>query len=97
MLTQRQINLAALPDLCYSINIETGETVILKKDETGYYPTDYGVQGEAAVTAMNQRMGVTPAQRAAMEIGSMAGFHAPGANPDRYDENGRFKREPKVD
>uniref|UniRef100_A0AB74UII9 Uncharacterized protein n=1 Tax=Caulobacter phage BL57 TaxID=3348355 RepID=A0AB74UII9_9VIRU len=93
MLTQRQINLAALPDLCYAVSLETGETIVLKKDETGYYPTGYGVQGQEVVDRLNERLGVTKAQVAAMTLGSVAGFHAPGADPACYDENGVYKRE----
>ncbi|AXQ68409.1 hypothetical protein HOT99_gp208 [Caulobacter phage CcrBL10] len=95
MMTLRQINLAALPDLCYAVSPADGTTVVLKKDETGYYPTGYGVQGQDVVDSLNERMGVTKQQRAAMEFGSIAGFHAPGASIDHYDENGRFKRSTK--
>ena len=34
---------------------------------------------------LNERMGVTPAQRLAMEIGSMAGWDVPGADPKNYE------------
>jgi hypothetical protein len=40
--------------------------------------------------------GVTPAQIEAMMVGSMFGWHVPGANPDRYDVDGRLVREGKV-
>ena len=33
-------------------------------------------------------MGVTKAQAAAMEAGSMFGWHVPGADPKNYDDNG---------
>lgn len=89
MSLQLSQNLAKLPDLCYSVSLIDGITIVLKKGETGYYDTGYGVQGEDAVNRLNERLGVTRQQRAAMELGSIAGFHAPGANPDMYDEAGK--------
>ena len=88
-------NIAALPETAYAIEPSTGNTVIVKRGDTGFYDTGYGAQGVEAVKRLNERMGVTPAQAAAMEFGSMFGFHAPGANPDAYDEDGRFKRAAK--
>lgn len=82
-------NMAKLPDLCYSVHIESGDTVVLKKGEKGFYDTGYGAQGDAVVDRLNERLGVTRQQRAAMELGSLVGFHAPGADPDRYDANGK--------
>lgn len=88
-------NIAALPETAYAIEPSTGNTVIVKRGETGFYDPSYGAQGVEAVKRLNERMGVTPAQAAAMEFGSMFGFHAPGASPDAYDEDGRFKRAAK--
>ena len=34
---------------------------------------------------LNEKLGVTPAQRQAMEIGSMAGWDVPGADPKNYE------------
>lgn len=85
-----------LPDACYSINrVENPLTlIIIKKGESGYYRTDYpnAANPEAAKEwrdEMNARLGVTKAQRVAMEVGSMFGWKCSGANPDNYDSEGR--------
>ena len=36
---------------------------------------------------LNEDLGVTPIQRQAMEIGSMAGWDVPGADPKHYEES----------
>ncbi|AFU86696.1 hypothetical protein D869_gp218 [Caulobacter phage CcrRogue] len=90
-----ETNLAALPETAYVVLSTTGETVIVKRGETGYYNPNYGPQGAEIVASLNKRMGVTPAQASAMEFGSMFGWDTPGASVDSYDENGRFKRPAK--
>ena len=84
---QLKANLAKLPDLCYGVLNTTHEIIVIKKGETGYYATDW----PAAKTAedangwcneMNDGLGVTRAQRNAMEHGSMFGFDCLAADPD---------------
>ena len=82
-------NLAKLPELCYAVHPTEGKTIILKAGEIGYHDPDYGVQGEEAVNRLNERMGVTRQQRAAMELGSIFGYHCPVADPDGYDATGK--------
>lgn len=91
-LSQLDQNLAGLPETAYGVEPSSGNTIIIKRGERGYYDPGYGVQPEGTVATLNTRMGVTPAQAAAMEFGSMFGWDVPGANVDSYDENGRFKR-----
>lgn len=99
MLTTRQRNLSKLPEVCYGTLLSDGSLILLKRDETGYWPTEgYSTNGlfltfSDVADMLNEKMGVTKAQRAAMELGSIAGFDAPGANPDLFDENGVMKRE----
>jgi hypothetical protein len=79
-------NCAKLPELCYSEDLANpGKVILLKRGEEGYYPFDS--QGYVAdlIPLYNAKLGVTPAQRMAMELGSLAGFHVPGANPDEHD------------
>lgn len=74
-----------LPDLCY-VHI-AGEPIgkhigIVKRGEEGYYPAP-GMTMEAA-DRKNEQMGVTHAQRDAMQAGSMFGWHVPGTNPLKW-------------
>lgn len=85
-----------LPETCYSYLRNTGELVVLKRGESGYYRTDCTTgsveTAKALMEQYNQKLGVSRAQAAAMETGAMCGWHVPGANPKNYDENGRFLR-----
>lgn len=84
-------NLAKMPPMCYAVHFATGDTVVLIKGERGYRDPGYGVQGEDVVNGLNAEMGVSRQQRAAMEAGSVLGYHMPGADPDNYDESGRSR------
>lgn len=81
---------ASLPDKCYSTLLDTGEVIILKKGESGYYKTDipFTSRDEARriVDEMNGKLGVNRAQEEAMKTGSMFHFSVPGADPSGYDE-----------
>lgn len=83
-----------LPELCYSVLGTTGELIIIKKDESGYYHTDYSTNDKSENMKLkdyyNDRLGVTHVEEMCMKCGSMFGWHVPGANPNNYDENGRF-------
>jgi hypothetical protein len=79
---------AGLPDLCYSRNGEDDQCVIIKRGVSGYYPTNYPYgYSDEIIDRLNANMGVNPAQRLAMEIGSMMGWHVPGADPARHVEH----------
>lgn len=77
-----------LPDFCYSELKSTGELIIIKNGEKGYYPSDY--MGDA--DTLNQRMGVSKGQRKAMDMGSMFGWHTKGAEPSNWYEDGTMVR-----
>ena len=92
--------LSDLPDCCYSVNKVTGEVIILKKGEKGFYKTDIPTKGHDESRELadfqNGKLGVTKAQEAAMYWGSLNGFDTLGADPKRFDENGvMLKRERK--
>ena len=81
-----------LPDCCYSVNKTTGEIIILKKGETGFYKTDISTTGREESRELadfqNSKLGVTKAQEAAMYWGSVYGFDTRGADPKQYDADG---------
>ena len=80
---------SSLPDICYSVLPSTGALICIKRGEAGYYPSvwDTGAEWKNRELAdhNNARLGVTQAQRLAMEIGSMCGWDAPGADPKAYE------------
>lgn len=95
---------STLPLTCYATNPSDGALIILKRGETGYWPTEgYKLGDRGSITTwdafadlLNERMGVTKGQRAAMEAGSLFGWHVPGANPDHYDAaTGRLRQAPQ--
>ena len=89
-----------LPETCLSTLQETGELIILKRGETGYYRSEWNTDD----AAYNQRIAedhnlarrLTPAQVEAMRVGSMFGFAVPGANPQMYLDAAKQEREYEV-
>ncbi len=76
-----------------TVAVATSNTLgIIKIGETGYYKTDWPVkdykQAQEMAAERNRRAGITPAQAAAAEIGSMMGWDVPGADPDAHEEKG---------
>ena len=80
-----------LPELCFSTLASTGQLICIKRGETGYYPSDWDTgdkeQNVGKADWLNAKLGVTPIQRQAMEVGSMAGWDVPGADPAKYEED----------
>lgn len=82
---------SSLPQQCYGVLAEAGKIIIYKKGESGYYKTDFPANQETALALAekyNAKLGVSKAQAAAMQAGSLFGWHTPAANPANYDENG---------
>lgn len=84
-----------LPETCYSVLPITGELIIIKIGEVGYYRTDYSTNSKEENIELkdyfNERCGITKVEEECMKVGSMFGWHVPGADPNNYDENGRFR------
>ena len=78
-----------LPEVCYSVLPSTGALICIKRGEAGYYPSVWDTGAEwknrELADANNKRLSITQAQRLAMEIGSMCGWDAPGADPKAYE------------
>jgi hypothetical protein len=84
-------NIAKLPDYCYSILLTDNSLIKIVAGESGYYkmnqPSDIILDGQTLdefVNELNNRIGVTMAEREAMETGSMFGWGCKGANIDNY-------------
>ncbi len=77
-----------LPELCYSVHESTGELIVIKRGECGYYPTDYNTPDKERnvelADRLNEKLGVDMWQRQAMEVGSICGWNVPGADPAKY-------------
>ncbi len=80
-----------LPELCFSTLLTTGNLICIKRGETGYYPSEWDTgdkeQNVELADQLNEQLGVTMWQRKAMEVGSMAGWGVPGADPAKYMED----------
>ena len=90
-----------LPDCCYSVNKVSGELIILKKGETGFFKTDIPTKGREESRELadfqNEKLGVSKAKEAAMYWGSLYGFDTPGADPKKFDAEGKMIRPEKSD
>ena len=77
-----------LPETCLSTMPGTGELIVLKRGETGYYRSEWNTadaeRNRQIADDHNHARGLTPAQVEAMRVGSMFGFAVPGAGPQRY-------------
>lgn len=76
-------NINKLPEACAIYHIVTKKPVILQLGEKGYYPADY-LNSADKMQAFNQAHKADAAMIAAMELGSIAGFEVPGADPDLW-------------
>lgn len=88
-----------LPEICYSILPSTGDVIIIKHGESGYYRSEYSTEDKAFnrefANDRNANLGVSKAQAEAMKAGSMFGWDTPAADPKSYNENGVLLRNPK--
>ena len=80
--------LKKLPTECFA-KTPLGETVKIKRGVMGYYKVTTSLVGLVDIDKVNEGMGCSKAQQAAMLAGSMFGWETPGADPDIYDEDGK--------
>lgn len=76
-----------LPEYCYALNPSNPRHVtIVKRGERGFWAyAELAADGaRRMVDRLNKALGVSPAQREAMQAGSMFGWHVPGARPEHY-------------
>ena len=81
-----------LPEKCFAALETTGEVIIIHRGAKGYTPTGQrpeGAGGQDGADKLNETIGVTRAQAAAMLAGSMFGWACPSADPANYDDQGR--------
>lgn len=83
---------SSLPEKCFSVLEATGEVITITRGEVGYQPTGQWAQDgptQIGADALNDTIGVTKAQVAAMKAGSLFGWDTPAADPKNYDEQGQ--------
>lgn len=81
-----------LPLFCYTTLRETGELVLIKRYEKGYFKTDYS-SGDRKMNKemeefLNRKYGITPVQKEALHCGSLFGWHHSFTNPQDYMDKG---------
>lgn len=89
---------SGLPFLCYGA-LETGALILIRRRTSGYWPAEGYSLGpfktwDEVADFLNTKRGITKAQRAAMEAGSMFGFDCAAADPASYDDTGQFIANP---
>jgi len=84
--------LEKLPAFCMSTLPSDGSLIVITHKEKGYKFSDISTpeaaENEYLAKYINDLLGVTPAQEAAMVAGSMFGWNVPAANPVNYDADG---------
>jgi hypothetical protein len=95
-------NILKLPDHCFSVCNTTGRVIKLCAGMSGFYDqSKYAyiqdkakkmMTSEQIAQELNDELGITPAQREAMDAGSMWGWEVPGANVDNYNPDGSPKK-----
>ena len=85
-----------LPDFCLSTLPSSGQLIILRKGERGYYASDWDTrkreENQNIAREHNRQRGISDIQAAAMSAGSMFGWSVPAADAKNYDENGNPRR-----
>lgn len=86
---------SSLPENCFSTLPSTGQMIAIKRGEQGYQELSSESvlrtpeEQRSYIEMLNERVGISKAQEAAMLAGSMFGWAVPAADPKNYDENGQ--------
>lgn len=92
---RKQMRRNELPDTCLSTLPSTGQLVVLKHGVRGYYRSEWDTGNRAEnrdiADSHNRRRGITDIQETAMMAGSMFGWDTPGAEPQWYLDNARYR------
>jgi len=79
-----------LPERCFSTLPDSGELIMIKRGESGYWRSDWDTgdpeKNRVLADQQNARLGVSKAQEEAMVVGSMFGWGAQGADPKAYEQ-----------
>lgn len=85
---------SSLPNLCYTINPENEKLIIITKGEKEFTDVtderNTPEQNRKLAEGHNSEMGLTKAQEEAMLGGIINGWQTPSANPQNYNEQGKF-------
>ena len=85
---------SSLPEQCYVYVAPDNKIGIINKGEQGFVDSKAGVsdpsENKRIVNELNDKLGVTPTQRAAMRSGALFGWDKPYANPQNYNEKGEY-------
>jgi hypothetical protein len=80
-----------LPETSFYKLPSTGETILIKRGEKGYFPQKQLKHKNH--NELNELYDITKAQAEAMFAGSLHGWDVPASNPELYDENGEIVRD----
>lgn len=89
---RKNYDASSLPERCYTVLPSSGQLIEVRRGERGYYPCAYSTgdrtYNQVLADYLNAHEGITKAQAAAMQAGSMFGWNVPAADPSRYDLDG---------
>lgn len=83
---------SSLPRKCFALLPSNEDVIIIERGKSGYERaglTSKEQTPQEIVDTFNDTMGVSKAQAAAMQAGSMFGWDTPAANPRNYDDQGK--------
>ena len=92
---------SSLPEKCYVYVESTDEIGLVERGETGYSPLhvkpEGGITKKDGVEHLNDAMGVSRAQAAAMNAGSLFGWDTKAADPTNYNDQGELQKPQHMD